>query len=93
MAAKARKSKAAKIQRRKTTPAPLEIEPVAAQPAPDKTAESDITLNRRESERYDGDTAIKLYLREIGQVKLLTPQGKSNSPRKSRRAIKRRANR
>ena len=25
-------------------------------------------------ERYDGDTAIKLYLREIGQVKLLTPQ-------------------
>jgi RNA polymerase primary sigma factor len=24
-------------------------------------------------ERYDGDTAIKLYLREIGQVKLLTP--------------------
>jgi RNA polymerase primary sigma factor len=29
---------------------------------------------RREMERYDGDTAIKLYLREIGQVKLLTPQ-------------------
>ena len=30
----------------------------------------------RERERgsYDGDTAIKLYLREIGQVKLLTPQ-------------------
>ena len=26
------------------------------------------------SSRYDGDTAIKLYLREIGQVKLLTPQ-------------------
>ena len=23
---------------------------------------------------YDGDTAFKLYLREIGQVKLLTPQ-------------------
>ncbi len=29
---------------------------------------------QRESERYDADTAIKLYLREIGQVKLLTPQ-------------------
>ena len=29
---------------------------------------------RRESSGYDGDTAIKLYLREIGQVKLLTPQ-------------------
>src|ERR1043165_417958 len=28
----------------------------------------------RERMAYDGDTAIKLYLREIGQVKLLTPQ-------------------
>lgn len=27
-----------------------------------------------ERARYDGDTAIKLYLREIGQVKLLTPE-------------------
>jgi RNA polymerase primary sigma factor len=27
-----------------------------------------------ERSSYDGDTAIKLYLREIGQVKLLTPQ-------------------
>jgi RNA polymerase primary sigma factor len=30
--------------------------------------------SRRERTSYDGDTAIKLYLREIGQVKLLTPQ-------------------
>jgi RNA polymerase primary sigma factor len=29
---------------------------------------------QREISRYDADTAIKLYLREIGQVKLLTPQ-------------------
>jgi RNA polymerase primary sigma factor len=29
---------------------------------------------RQERSSYDGDTAIKLYLREIGQVKLLTPQ-------------------
>ena len=29
---------------------------------------------QREAARYDADTAIKLYLREIGQVKLLTPQ-------------------
>ena len=29
---------------------------------------------RHERGSYDGDTAIKLYLREIGQVKLLTPQ-------------------
>jgi RNA polymerase primary sigma factor len=28
----------------------------------------------RERSAYDGDTAIKLYLREIGQVKLLTPE-------------------
>jgi RNA polymerase primary sigma factor len=28
----------------------------------------------RERGSYDGETAIKLYLREIGQVKLLTPQ-------------------
>ena len=28
----------------------------------------------RERGAYDGETAIKLYLREIGQVKLLTPQ-------------------
>ncbi|MGP8237626.1 MAG: RNA polymerase sigma factor RpoD/SigA [Limisphaerales bacterium] len=41
--------------------APVEVEPF--NPAP-------------ETERapYDGETAIKLYLREIGQVKLLTPQ-------------------
>jgi len=29
---------------------------------------------RHETERHDGDSAIRLYLREIGQVKLLTPQ-------------------
>src|SRR5687767_2530437 len=28
----------------------------------------------RERGSYDADTAIKLYLREIGQVKLLTPE-------------------
>ncbi|MCU0875384.1 MAG: sigma-70 family RNA polymerase sigma factor [Pirellulaceae bacterium] len=28
----------------------------------------------RDRSSYDGDTAIKLYLREIGQVKLLTPE-------------------
>src|SRR5690349_12560449 len=30
--------------------------------------------SRQDRSSYDGDTAIKLYLREIGQVKLLTPQ-------------------
>ncbi len=39
-------------------------------------SEGDEAAAPRERERssYDGDTAIKLYLREIGQVKLLTPQ-------------------
>ena len=44
-------------------------------PTRPKAAEGDTTaFIRQESSRYDGDTAIKLYLREIGQVKLLTPQ-------------------
>ena len=42
----------------------------AAGPAAEETAEH----RARERSSYDGDTAIKLYLREIGQVKLLTPQ-------------------
>jgi len=51
-----------------TTPQPVS----APAPAP---AESDTAIYlRREAERQDGDSAIKLYLREIGQVKLLTPQ-------------------
>ncbi len=53
-------------------PAPVEL-PVIKPPVP--TTESDTsTFLRREAERHDGDSAIKLYLREIGQVKLLTPQ-------------------
>ena len=38
--------------------------------------DADTEERERHQERssYDGDTAIKLYLREIGQVKLLTPQ-------------------
>jgi len=37
-------------------------------------AEEPAHARSRERTSYDGDTAIKLYLREIGQVKLLTPQ-------------------
>jgi RNA polymerase primary sigma factor len=43
-------------------------EQAAAAPHPEEP------VSRRERSGYDGDTAIKLYLREIGQVKLLTPQ-------------------
>src|SRR5262245_61795062 len=42
-------------------------------PALAAAAEAEHTTMRERSS-YDGDTAIKLYLREIGQVKLLTPQ-------------------
>src|ERR1043166_1631178 len=51
--------------------------PVALEAAAHAVAvEGDETSAVRGRERmaYDGDTAIKLYLREIGQVKLLTPQ-------------------
>jgi RNA polymerase primary sigma factor len=45
------------------------------QPASPTVTEGDTAqFIRRESSGYDGDTAIKLYLREIGQVQLLTPQ-------------------
>jgi len=44
-------------------------------PPPAKPSEGDTTqFIRREAERADGDSAIRLYLREIGLVKLLTPQ-------------------
>jgi RNA polymerase primary sigma factor len=54
---------------------------VAASPVPEPAAvdvprdeEAYAAAPERERSGYDGDTAIKLYLREIGQVKLLTPQ-------------------
>jgi len=88
MAAKKTQRKAAPIKRVKKTPAPASpklvsvprtwAEPATgtpAQPAVPTPTEGDTTrFLRRESERHDGDTAIRLYLREIGQVKLLTPQ-------------------
>jgi RNA polymerase primary sigma factor len=73
MAVKSKKYKAAKIRRRgkPSPPAPLPTPPATAKPVPEGDT---TTFIPRESERYDGDTAIRLYLREIGQVKLLTPQ-------------------
>ena len=86
MAAKTKKPKAVKAvkaKRRVKRIAPAVAKPAAvAQPAPyvipdpafPKPAEGDTTaFIRRESSSYDGDTSIRLYLREIGQVKLLTP--------------------
>ena len=50
---------------------PEGLEVVAAVTAADP--EEVLAPRERERGSYDGDTAIKLYLREIGQVKLLTP--------------------
>ena len=54
--------------------APVAVAPLEDNPSPTPVEGDTTRFIRRESERHDGDTAIKLYLREIGQVKLLTPQ-------------------
>ncbi|HEX3800353.1 MAG TPA: sigma-70 family RNA polymerase sigma factor [Verrucomicrobiae bacterium] len=77
----------AKPARTKKSPSPRAnaAPPVAGKPSAAATAEPALEivvapeelsppLQERERSAYDGDTAIKLYLREIGQVKLLTPQ-------------------
>jgi RNA polymerase primary sigma factor len=76
MAVKTQRPKVVKNSRREKIPAPSpESFPIQPVPAPGKKTEGDTTtFLRQEAERYNGDTAIKLYLREIGQVKLLTPQ-------------------
>ena len=48
--------------------------PADEKPKPEIIVEETPPPVERERGAYDGETAIKLYLREIGQVKLLTPQ-------------------
>jgi RNA polymerase primary sigma factor len=78
MAVKKQKRRAARINRGKQVFARATTQAVvAAVPSPNAppAAGGDTTqFIQREATRYDADTAIKLYLREIGQVKLLTPQ-------------------
>jgi RNA polymerase primary sigma factor len=77
MAEKTKKPKAVKVRRREIISAPAEAKAAAyviPEPVAPASTEGDTTaFIRRESSRYDGDTSIRLYLREIGQVKLLTP--------------------
>jgi RNA polymerase primary sigma factor len=95
MAAKTRKPKATRPQRR-GTPAPTakplraksaaaskNLSPAPPEPikstglqmvAPAATTADNLPPAERDRPAYDGDTAIRLYLREIGLVKLLTPQ-------------------
>src|SRR6185295_3940730 len=64
--------KAAARVLKKTLPAAPALPFTAVDATPPKPAPEPISERDRPS--YDGDTAIKLYLREIGQVKLLTVQ-------------------
>lgn len=80
MAAKKQKPKVVKTKRPEKVSAPAAAaaaKPTAyviPEPSLPTPTEGDTTaITRQESSRYDGDTAIRLYLREIGQVKLLTP--------------------
>ena len=65
------------VQDPDAVPAPeVDEEPTAAALAAEETTTNE-ELNHdweRDRSSYDGDTAIKLYLREIGQVQLLTPE-------------------
>src|SRR5476649_1415935 len=77
MVAKTQKPKTVKVKQRAKISTPAAPKP-AAYVIPDpnlpKPADGDTTaFIRQEASRYDGDTSIRLYLREIGQVKLLTP--------------------
>ncbi|HUA67724.1 MAG TPA: sigma-70 family RNA polymerase sigma factor [Candidatus Saccharimonadales bacterium] len=78
MAVKKQKRQAAKIKRRKKVSARAATKTVVpAVPSPNTppaTGGDTTQFIQREASRYDADTVIKLYLREIGQVKLLTPQ-------------------
>jgi len=47
---------------------------VELEPTPAPEAEEPLLAADREPQTYDGETAIKLYLREIGQVKLLSQE-------------------
>jgi RNA polymerase primary sigma factor len=71
-----RKKKVSAVAAPKVIPPPASapiVVPLDPSVAP--AGEGDTTrFLQREAERSDGDSAIKLYLREIGLVKLLTPQ-------------------
>ncbi len=86
MVAKKIQRKPAPVKRKKKNSAPAAVKILPPPPpSPPITVPSDAPIPqpaegdttqflRREAERMDGDSAIRLYLREIGQVKLLTVQ-------------------
>src|SRR5678815_2512725 len=56
------------------TVTPLKVVKLAESPTVPRDASATTASAERVRTSYDAETAIKLYLREIGQVKLLTPQ-------------------
>ena len=81
MAAKKSKRKAAPVRRAKKVSAPVAVKPkvvtapiAVTGPIPVPKEGDTTQFLRREVEQQEAHTAIHLYLREIGQVKLLTPQ-------------------
>ncbi len=72
-----RRIKPARPSTAKAPPALAPSPAPAGEPSPSAAIRPDDTTPvflERDRTAYDGDTAIKLYLREIGQVRLLTPQ-------------------
>jgi RNA polymerase primary sigma factor len=75
MVVKRKKNKTAGFHRHKKTSATAKIKAIAPRAAVSpEIVKTETSPVEEEHPRYDGDTAIKLYLREIGQVNLLTPQ-------------------
>ncbi len=71
---KAKRRQTAKLKKAEAPPPPSPVPPAPDPKTPAPQTEGDTAhFIRTESERHDGDMAIRLYLREIGQVKLLTP--------------------
>ncbi len=68
------KSERPKESTRVVTAEPVAVELVEPLNVPRDAEPVPPVYESRERTAYDGDTAIKLYLREIGQVKLLTPE-------------------
>jgi RNA polymerase primary sigma factor len=70
----------------KTRPSQIKFSPAPITAA--KSPHEPPPPNERERERYDGDSAIKLYMREIGQVQLLTVQEEIDLAAKIKRGDK-----
>jgi RNA polymerase primary sigma factor len=70
------------------TPAPAVRAPEPELPAAARAEEPVAAPWESDRQAYDGDTAIKLYLREIGQVKLLTLQEENDLAARIRRGDK-----